>query len=334
MYFINTRHMLKRFHLWILLISVSTLSIITGACSKNDWAAKEQKEKDLINQYVKENNISDDKKLQSGIYFIEEKAGTGLTPKKDDYVIINFTGRYIENNRIHETSYDSLKGEWDHADLYSTYVYGPLRFQYGYSIAGINEGLSLMKEGGKAQILIPSDMAFYDYNPMIYEIELLKVVEYPAKYDSIVLKNYMTQNGWSDDDLRPLKEVYYKETFTPDPNDEHHFGDKDTLYFNYTGKLLDGYNPTVTERVFEAHEDTLNPVKYYKGGASGLPQGLRNALDTLRMGTEATYLVPSAKAYGDKGLINSAYGYTIVPPYQSLVYYIKVRDLKYGALKK
>ena len=54
------------------------------------------------------------------------------------------------------------------------FVYGPLKFEYGFSITGINEGLALMKEGGKAELLLPSDKAFYDFNPMIYEIELLE----------------------------------------------------------------------------------------------------------------------------------------------------------------
>ncbi len=92
------------------------MAFAVSGCVTNDWAEKEQNEKDLIAAYVKDNGITEDQKTENGIYFIEKVAGTGLSPKEDDFVVINYTGRYLEDNRIHETSYDSLKGEWDNAD--------------------------------------------------------------------------------------------------------------------------------------------------------------------------------------------------------------------------
>ncbi len=340
--------MLKQFHRLIFSAGIALTIVVLAACAKNDFAAKEQAEKDLIAEYTKEHNITEDQKQQSGIYYIEERAGTGLSPvkhaapKENDYVIINYTGRYLSDNSIHETTYKSLKSEWKNSVYYTDYVYGPLRFLYGYSISGINEGLALMKEGGKAQILIPSDMAFYDYNPMIYEIELLKVVSDAPKYDSTVMTNYLLQQAWDTASTKVQgtywvkKEVYLKETFTPDPNDLHTFGSAthDTLYLNFKGKLLDGYNPTVTERVFDSITDPTKPLKFYKGGSSPLPKGLLSAFDTLRMGTHATFVLPWQKAYGDQGKVNGTYGYTIVPPYQSLVYEIEVVDYKFGTVAK
>jgi FKBP-type peptidyl-prolyl cis-trans isomerase len=325
-----------RFRLFLFII---LLAFAVSGCVTNDWAEKEQKEKDLIAGYVKDNGITADQKTENGIYYIEEVAGTGLSPKKDDYVIINYTGRYIDNNRIHETSYDSLKSEWDNADSYKYFVYGPLKFEYGFSIAGINEGLALMKEGGKARLLIPSDKAFYDFNPMIYDIELLKVISKPITYDSTVMINYLAQNGWDyNSTYDSTKGTFVKETYTPDPSDEHTFRTKDTLFFIYTGKILDGYNPVVTERVFDSNTDPDKPIKYLYGANGfasgtmlGFPAALKSSLDTLRLGTRATFVLPWDKAFGDKGLINSIYGYIIVPKFQTVVYDIEVVDLQSGA---
>jgi FKBP-type peptidyl-prolyl cis-trans isomerase len=323
-----------RFRLF--LFSVLLVFAVSG-CVTNDWAEKEQNEKDLIAAYVKDNGITEEQKTENGIYFIEEVAGTGLSPKKDDFVIINYTGRYIEDMHIHETSYDSLKSEWDNADTYKYFVYGPLKFEYGFSISGINEGLSLMKEGGKAQLLIPSDKAFYDFNPMIYDIELLKVITDPAHDDSLVMEKYLNQIGWDSTSTYYEKtDVFVKETYVDDPNDDHYFQASDTLYFKYTGKLLDGYGPAVTERVFDSNMQSDETVKFVHGQQSyekgsfmlGFPPALKSSLDTLRLKSKASFVLPSIKAYGDKGLINSQYGYIIVPKYQTVVYDIEVVDLQ------
>jgi FKBP-type peptidyl-prolyl cis-trans isomerase len=319
-----------------LLFTVLLIFAVSG-CVTNDWAEKEQNEKDLIAAYVKNNGITEEQKTQNGIYFIEKVQGTGLSPKKDDFVVINYTGRYIDDNRIHETSFDSLKGEWDNAATYKYFVYGPLKFEYGFSIAGINEGLSLMKEGGKAQLLIPSDKAFFDFKPMIYDIELLKVITDPAHDDSLVMEKYLNQIGWDSAGTYYEKTgVFVKETHVEDPNDNHYFQAKDTIFFKYTGKLLDSYGPVITERVFDSNMQNSETVKFVHGQQNyekgsfmlGFPSSLRSSLDTLRFKSKATFVLPSVKAFGDKGLINSQYGYIIVPRFQTVVYDIEVTDIQ------
>jgi hypothetical protein len=68
---------------------------------------------------------------------------------------------------------------------------------------------------------------------------------------------------------------------------------------------------------------------YEKGSFMlGFPSALRSSLDTLRFKSKATFVLPSIKAFGDKGLINSQYGYIIVPKFQTVVYDIEVTDLQ------
>ncbi len=60
----------------------------------------------------------------------------------------------------------------------------------GYLIAGFDEGISYMKEGGKATFLLPSSLAYGSagllyqlpgYTPLLYDVELVKVSPGPAK---------------------------------------------------------------------------------------------------------------------------------------------------------
>lgn len=310
---------------------------VTG-CLKNDWAEKEQHEKDLIQTYLKAQNITDAQKTEGGIYFVEKKAGTGLTPKINDYVVINYTGRYLEDGSIHETSYDSLKSDWANATNYKFFVYGPLKFQFGYSIAGINEGLSLMKEGGKASLVIPSDKAFYDFKPMVYDVELLRVIRKPIAYEDSVMRLYLTEKGYDSTTLyiNGSDSIYFKETLTPDPGDERTVKTNDTVQFRYTGRLVDGFGQVIKDdRVFDSHMTDTNPIKWVYGRPNpdimlAFPTGLKMALDTMRSGTHATAVLPYREAFGDQGLFSSTYGYTIVPKYQTIVYDVIVESIQSG----
>lgn len=307
--------------------------LLASGCLKNEWEEKENQEKEIIQNYLSTHNIGEDKKTEGGIYFVEKKAGTGLTPAKDNYVIINYVGRYLSDEAIHETSYDSLKDDWAAVSIYKDYVFGPLKFQYGYSINGINEGLSLMKEGGKATLIIPSDMAFYDYKPLLYEIELLKVIKSPAAYEDSILSVYLADKGFDSTNL--YNNVWYKETMTPDPNDQRTIQQGDTVYFRFNAKLVDSYGATLRDdRVFDSNLTDSKPAKYlYKqallnSGILSMPAGLIAGLDSMRAGTHATIVLPYKQAFGENGLYSATYGYTIVPKFQTVVYDVEIVAIK------
>ena len=59
----------------------------------------------------------------------------------------------------------------------------------GYLIAGFDEGITYMKEGGKARFLLPSSLAYGSagyytipgYTPLLYDVQLVKVSPGPSK---------------------------------------------------------------------------------------------------------------------------------------------------------
>ncbi len=105
---------------------------------------------------------------ESGLQYKVLVEGTGKSPKPEDRVKCHYRGTLLNGE------------EFD-----SSYKLGqPAEFQLNRVISGWTEGLQLMKEGGKYELYIPSNLA---YGPrggqriepnmtLIFEIELLEVI--------------------------------------------------------------------------------------------------------------------------------------------------------------
>lgn len=154
-----------------ILITFIFVFILGNACLKGTDPAEEEMKR--IAEFIKINGISEDPK-PSGLYYLEITEGDSLTPVVGDTIGINFvqstiTG-YVSNTNIEEKAKEY--NLWD-----PTFTYEPLRFKLGDStmIAGINEGISYMKFGGEANLVIPSSLAFENYETLLIYIELVEV---------------------------------------------------------------------------------------------------------------------------------------------------------------
>jgi hypothetical protein len=306
------------------------------ACVKNDLEELEAREKQLINKYLTDNNISADTKTEGGIYFIEKVTGSGLTPVKDNYIIINYVGRYLEDGSIRETSYDSLKADWTISPDLENYLYGPAKIIYGYSMPGINEALSMMKEGGKASAIIPSDKANYDYRPLIYELELIRVVKNIKRFEDSVLTVYSTKHYGNEAQIDTFG-IWTR--INEAPASSNIFGTGDSLFFNFTGKLVDGFgDSTVADRIFDSNAG-LAPVKYIYGQqrltdgkmlGTILPKGLKTAIDSLQItnGMKFSVLMKYDQAWDKTGFLHPIGKYIVIPVYQNIEYDIEVTAIR------
>ena len=107
------------------------------------------------------------KTTTSGLQYKVVTAGTGKSPKATDVVEVNYEGKLIDGT-VFDSSYE--RGE-------------PIEFPLNQVIAGWTEGLQLMKEGGKYEFYIPSDIAYGEAgnagiepnSSLIFTVELLKV---------------------------------------------------------------------------------------------------------------------------------------------------------------
>ena len=85
-------------------------------------------------------------KTQSGLDYTEVQEGTGAQPKTGDTVRVHYTGKFA-NGKVFDSSVS--RGE-------------PLEFSLGRGrvIKGWDEGIALMKVGGKAVLTIPPHLAY------------------------------------------------------------------------------------------------------------------------------------------------------------------------------
>ncbi len=134
--------------------------------SKNDVSKKT--EKDSISKYLERNKITE-KPTQSGLYFISLQEGNGIQPKVGNKVKVNYKGMFT-NGKTFDSSYDAG---------------APFEFKTGAKqvIRGFEEGILMMKKGGKAKLIIPSSIGYGEnsageippFTTLIFEIELLDI---------------------------------------------------------------------------------------------------------------------------------------------------------------
>ena len=129
----------------------------------------EVREIELIEQYIKENDITVEP-MESGLYFIETAPGSGVVAERGSNVKVHYMGRLLNGEKF-DSSYD--RGE-------------PINFKLGTGavIPGWDEGIGYMTEGSKATLIIPSILAYGDrpppgpikpYSPLVFDVELIEV---------------------------------------------------------------------------------------------------------------------------------------------------------------
>jgi FKBP-type peptidyl-prolyl cis-trans isomerase len=108
------------------------------------------------------------KTLPSGLQIKTLKEGTGKSPKATDTVVVHYRGRLLNG-----TEFDSSHKRGM-----------PAEFAVNRVIKGWTEGLQLMKEGGKAELFIPSELAYGSRGAggligpdetLVFEVELISI---------------------------------------------------------------------------------------------------------------------------------------------------------------
>ncbi|MFN3492464.1 MAG: FKBP-type peptidyl-prolyl cis-trans isomerase [Anaerolineales bacterium] len=109
-------------------------------------------------------------KTQSGLDFIELVEGKGKQAEAGKTVSVHYTGKF-QDGRVFDSSVS--RGE-------------PLEFVLGQGmvIKGWDEGIAMMRVGGKAQLIIPPDLAYGEKGAggvippdatLVFDVELVKV---------------------------------------------------------------------------------------------------------------------------------------------------------------
>lgn len=135
---------------------------------------KIQKEKEMqetldIEKYIKDNNLTV-VTTASGLKYVMLAEGTGEQAQAGKTVRVHYTGKLLDG-----TKFDSSLDRND-----------PIEFNLGQGmvIRGWDEGIALLKVGGKALLIIPSNLGYGargagnvipPFSPLTFEVELVEV---------------------------------------------------------------------------------------------------------------------------------------------------------------
>ena len=152
-----------------------TIVLMISLVSCDPAKKYEKEEAAKIENYLNSNKNLNFELKPSGLYYLEVEAGTGRTPVAHDTAYVKYTGKLLDG-----TVFDTNVGKVD------SLIFPVAE---GWLIYGFDEGITFMREGGKAMFLIPSKLAYgpsgyyiiEGYTPLLYDIELVKVKPGPVK---------------------------------------------------------------------------------------------------------------------------------------------------------
>ena len=142
----------------LVLIILSICALV--ACRKDDPYETEKAARD---KYLADNNITVEP-TSSGLYYVEILKGTGPDADAGDQVRVRYKGMFLDGTQFDSGIFEFILG------LHQV-------------ISGWDEGINYMKEGGKARLVIPSDLAYGPYGygsipgytTLVFDVELISV---------------------------------------------------------------------------------------------------------------------------------------------------------------
>ncbi|MFO7978123.1 MAG: FKBP-type peptidyl-prolyl cis-trans isomerase [Bacteroidales bacterium] len=227
----------------------------------------------------------------SGLEYLITKAPGNDMPEQGDIVKIHYVGK-LEDGTVFDSSYERKE---------------PVTFRLGNEqvIAGLEEGVSYMSEGGQATLVIPPELAYGDrsFGPvpanatLVFEVELVDITSPAATIeDADVVRNTL-DNGLEYAVVEQGRGKKLEEGMM--------------VTIHYTGYLED-------ETIFDSSYDRGKPIKFTLGKGMVIP-GWEQGLMQLNEGDKARLYIPHELAYGEAGR-------GPIPPMADLVFDVEVID--------
>jgi FKBP-type peptidyl-prolyl cis-trans isomerase len=123
-----------------------------------------QEERESMEDYASKNNLTT-QSTPSGLRYVMLQEGKGAEADSGMMVKVKFTGKFLDGQLFDSGEYEFVIGR-------------------GEVIRGWDEGIGLLKVGGKAILLVPSELGYGHrgvqgvippYASLVFEVELLKV---------------------------------------------------------------------------------------------------------------------------------------------------------------
>lgn len=302
---------MKNYKLQSLLYTVIVL--FSSSCMKDIETDEEkaQQEEIKIQEYLQKKGLTDTaKSAGSGTYVITTLNGTGSAPDNDDYVLVDYKA-YTLDDKLFDTT-DSAEAV-SNSVIPLNALYGQLRISMKINLPGWIATFKMMKEGGKATAIMPaSGASFSNYVPRRYDFTLVKVIPDIIEYEKQQIAAFLQPRAKTPADS--TSKGIYVLSQTEGSGAAPATGN--TAVVQYKGRLLNG-------KVFEQSSATNNFS--FVVGVDKMLAGFEAAVLNMKKGGEATVLIP----FGYKQTLMLNYnGQIVIPSYSSLIYEIKLIDVK------
>lgn len=253
--------------------------------------------------------------------YVETKGLSGTTTSSGLYYALTSANPTAEKATIGEEVEFTYKS-YNLQDVFidSTIAGKPVYYPLGIQtiLAGLEEGLSLMREGEKATLLIPSYLAYGSnapnanlpaYSVVRFDVQLVKSRDENQQIQQYVAAKKITVTDSSSTGLRISK------TVSNTAGAQVTSGQ--TVTIKYIGRTLRASMPfdSTGSGTFDA---VLGQSRYVKGFEEGLLK--------MRVGESATIIFPSTSGYGKEGRLSG--NQYIIPPNAPLRFDLQVISAK------
>jgi peptidylprolyl isomerase len=232
--------------------------------------------------------------------YIEIQKGSGPMPQPGEVVAVNYRGT-LEDGTEFDNSYD--RGQ-------------PFEFVLGQGqvIAGWDEGIALMHEGGTARFIIPPELGYGEAGAgstippnatLIFDVELVSIrAGSPAAPAEVAEADYVTTASG----LR-YYDIQTGEGPTPQKGE--------VVSIDFTGWLTDGTKIGSTI-------DNGQPIGFAIGQGQVIP-GWDEGVATMQVGGKRQLVIPPELAFGDQGASG------VIPPNATLILEVDLLSIGPGS---
>ncbi len=276
-------------------------TVLFSACEK-EYDSIETIDDTAIQAFVKASSIKYTKDTK-GYYYSVTNQGAGPVVKNSDSVFYSYKFKTLNGQLLLESSDVMIPGKFlgytDQFSINSTTV--------NYVFAPIREVLSKLNRGGKATLILPSNLAFGKnglsaINVGSNENILVELGIYTQSkihhINEFELDNFLRSNNLTTikDPTRVRYIVAQQGTGATAINENS------TVVYKYTGKLLNGI-------IFDSSTDGTFSSTF----ANISVQGWKNIVPKFTAGAKFRMFIPSDLAYGQAGSRNPSTGDFIIP---------------------
>jgi FKBP-type peptidyl-prolyl cis-trans isomerase len=155
----------ERINRYLTVTAVAVLILVmTAGCDPSK--ALEKEEAGEIQAYLDSHPEINYVLKNSGLYYFDDTVGPGSLALTHDTAYIFYRGRYLDG-----TQFDTNIGTTDT-------LIRPVN--EGWLIEGFDEALTYMRTGGKAKVIVPSYLGYFNYIPILFDIYLVRLVPGPG----------------------------------------------------------------------------------------------------------------------------------------------------------